>query len=92
MPRARGSDRRFIHLHRDPCQLLLHFGIAMHRTWRHECHEAGILAFLGIRQLSVFDTGLGSEIPIDKIGGWRPSESVRRLVVAPPVRYACDAG
>jgi hypothetical protein len=31
IPRARGSDRRFIHLHRDPRQLLLHFGIAMRR-------------------------------------------------------------
>jgi hypothetical protein len=32
MPRARGPDRRFIPLHRDPSQLLLHFGIAMRRT------------------------------------------------------------
>jgi hypothetical protein len=92
MPRARGSDRRFIHLHRDPRQLLLHFGIAMRRTRRHQCHEAGILGFLGIRQLSVFDTGLGSEIPIDKIGGSRPAEALRRRVVAPSVRYACDGG
>ena len=46
----------------------------------------------GIKQLSVFDTGLGNEIPIDKIGGLRSAESVRRLVVAPPVRYACDDG
>ena len=38
----------------------------------------------------MFDTGLGSEIPIAKIGGWRAAEAVRRLVVAPPVRYACD--
>jgi hypothetical protein len=46
----------------------------------------------GIKQLSVFDTVLGSEIPIDKIGGSRPTESVRPRVVVPPVRYACDDG
>ena len=46
----------------------------------------------GIKQLWVFDTVLGSEIPIDKSGGSRPVESVRRLVVAPPGRYACDDG
>ena len=46
-------------------------------------------SLLRIKQLSVFDTGLGNEIPIDKIGGSRPAEAVRRLVVAPPVRYAC---
>ena len=46
----------------------------------------------GIKQLSAFDTGLGSEIPIDKIGGSRPAESVRHRVVVPPVRYACDDG
>ena len=46
----------------------------------------------GIKQLSVFDRGLGNEIPIDKIGGSRPAEAGRRLVVAPPVRYACDDG
>ena len=46
----------------------------------------------GIMQLSAFDTGLGSEIPIDKIGGWRPAEAVRPPVVVPPVRYACDDG
>ena len=46
----------------------------------------------GIKQLSGFDTVLGSEIPIDKIGGSRPAETVRRRVVAPPVRYACDDG
>ena len=40
-------------------------------------HEAGILGFLGIRQLSGFDTGLGSEIPIDKIGGSQPDEAAR---------------
>ena len=44
----------------------------------------------GIKQLSAFDTGLGSEIPIDKIGGSRPAESVDRRVVALPGRYACD--
>ena len=46
----------------------------------------------GIKRLSVFDTGLGSEIPIVKIGGSRPAESVRRRVVAPPGRYACADG
>ena len=46
----------------------------------------------GIKQLSVFDTVLDNEIPIDKIGGSRPAESVHRRVVAPPVRYACDDG
>ena len=46
----------------------------------------------GIKQLSVFDTVLGSEVPIDKIGGRRPAETVRPLVVAPPGRYACDGG
>ena len=46
----------------------------------------------GIKQLAVFDTGLGNEIPIDKIAGSRPAEAVLRLVVAPPVRYACDDG
>ena len=46
----------------------------------------------GIKQLSAFDTGLDSEIPIDTIGGSRPAESVRHRVVAPPVRYACDDG
>ena len=46
----------------------------------------------GIKQLSVFDTVLGSEIPIDKIGDSRPTESVRPRVVVPPVRYACDDG
>ena len=43
----------------------------------------------GIKPLSVFDTVLGSEIPIDKIEGSRRAESMRRRVVAPPVRYAC---
>jgi hypothetical protein len=42
--------------------------------------------------LQVFDTVLDSEIPIGKIRGSRPAEWVRRLVVAPPVRYACDDG
>ena len=46
----------------------------------------------GVKPLSVFDTGLGSEIPIDKIGGWRPAEAVRPPVVVPPERYACDDG
>jgi hypothetical protein len=46
----------------------------------------------GIKQLSEFDTGLGSELPIDKIGGSRPAEAVRRRVVAPPVRYVRDDG
>jgi hypothetical protein len=46
----------------------------------------------GIKQRSVFDTGLGNEIPIDKIGGSRPAKAVLRLVVAPRVRYACDGG
>ena len=46
----------------------------------------------GIMQLSAFDTGLGSEIPIDKIGGSRPAELVRHQVVVPPGRYACDDG
>ena len=55
-------------------------------------HEAGILGFLGIRQLSGFDTALGSEIPINKIGGSQPDEAARRPVVAPPMRYACDDG
>ena len=40
----------------------------------------------------MFDTGLGSEIPIDKIGGWLPAGAVLPLVVAPPARYACDDG
>ena len=44
------------------------------------------------KQLSVFDTGLGNEIPIDKIAGSRAAEAMRRLVVAPPVRYAYDDG
>jgi hypothetical protein len=47
---------------------------------------------MGVRQLLVFDTVLGSEIPIDKTGGSRPAESVRRLVVAALGRYACDDG
>ena len=64
----------------------------MRRTGRHQCYAAGILGFLGITQLSVFDTGLGSEIPIDKIGSWRPAEAVRPLVVDPLVRYVCDDG
>jgi hypothetical protein len=55
-------------------------------------HELSGLGFLGIRQLSGFDTGLGSEIPIDKTGGSRPAESLRHQVVAPPGRYACDDG
>jgi hypothetical protein len=46
----------------------------------------------GIMQPSAFDTGLGSEIPIDKIGGSRPAESVCHRVVVPPGRYACDDG
>ena len=46
----------------------------------------------GIKQLSVFDTVLGSEIPIDKIEGSRPAESAHRRVVSPPVRYGCDDG
>ena len=46
----------------------------------------------GIKQLSLFGIGLGSEIPIDKIVGSPPDEAVRRLAVAPPVRYACDGG
>ena len=46
----------------------------------------------GIKQPSVFDTVLGNDIPIDKIGGSRPAESVDPWVVAPPVRYACDDG
>ena len=33
----------------------------------------------GIKQLSVFDRGLGNEIPIDKIGGSRPAEAGHRL-------------
>ena len=45
-----------------------------------------------MKQLSLFGIGLGSEIPIDKIVGSRPDEAVRRLAVAPPVRYACDGG
>ena len=55
-------------------------------------HEADILGFLGIRPLSLFDTVLGSEIPIDKIGGSRPAESVYHRVVAPPRRYAYADG
>jgi hypothetical protein len=47
---------------------------------------------VGIKPLSVFDTGLGTEIPIDKIGGSRPAESIRRRAVAPPGRYACADG
>jgi hypothetical protein len=54
--------------------------------------RAGILGSLGIRPLSVFDTVLGSAIPTDKMGGSRPAEAMRPLVVAPPVRYACDDG
>ena len=50
------------------------------------------LGFFGIRQLSGFDTGPGSEIPSDKIGGSQPAEAARRTVVAPPRRYACDDG
>ena len=38
----------------------------------------------------MFDTGLGSEIPIDKIVGSRSDEAIGRLAVAPPVLYACD--
>ena len=49
-----------------------------------------MLAFLAFRQLSVFDKGLDSEIPNDKIGGSRSAESVPRLGVAPSVRYAYD--
>jgi len=46
----------------------------------------------GIKQLSRFGIGLGSEISTDKIVGSRPDEAARRLAVAPPVRYACDGG
>ncbi len=55
-------------------------------------HEADILGFLGIRPLSLFDTVLGSEIPIDMIVGSRPAGSVHRRVVALPVRCARDGG
>jgi hypothetical protein len=43
-----------------------------------------------IMQQSVFDTGLGNGISIDKIGGSPRAEAVRRPVVAPLVRYGCD--
>src|ERR1700694_1244147 len=54
--------------------------------------RAGILGSSGIRPLGVFDTVLGSEIPSDKIGGWRSAGSVHRPVAALPVRHACDDG
>ena len=92
MLRTRGSHRRLLPLHRDPSQLLPHFGIARRRTGRQQSHKAGILGFLRIRQLSGFDTDLGSEIPIDKTGDSRPAESLRHQVVAPPGHYACDDG
>ena len=47
---------------------------------------------LGIQAASVFDTVLGSEIPIDKIEGSRRAVPMRRRVVAPPGRYACADG
>jgi hypothetical protein len=46
----------------------------------------------GAAFISVFYTVLGGEIPIDKMGGSGPAESVRPLGAAPPVRYAWDDG
>jgi hypothetical protein len=45
-----------------------------------------------IKQLSVFDTGLGNEIPIGTIEASRSAAAVRPLVVGPSVRYARDDG
>ena len=87
---ANGSDRRFIHPYRNPCPLLLHFGIAKRRVYLLIPLAADILVIVRIRQLSVFDTGLDSEIAIDKTGGSRPGESAQRRVVALPGRYASD--
>jgi hypothetical protein len=50
------------------------------------------VSFRGIRQLSVFGTGLDSEIAIDKLEGSRPFVRVRRRVVARLVRCECDGG